>query len=206
MPSVESEAEAECQIWLNQQARSKNKVISPKRMSLSLIRCREMVVCQKTKKWNCGSIHRITWRALWVFKFFIRYYGEFPFYSCLIDVPILSYGQIFRASDFWVGWQFDARLYLHYQFNRFILVSKRQFVSCMPFQSIRQARVEHLKDLDWVWCKSYDPHERLDEKSDHMTTRVMWLGQWSINNTAISSANSSNLQSSARLGRNTVWT
>jgi hypothetical protein len=59
-----------------------------------------MVVCQKRKKWNCGGIHRITWKALWVFKFFIRYYIEFLFWSCLIDVPILSYGQIFRVSDF----------------------------------------------------------------------------------------------------------
>jgi hypothetical protein len=58
---------------------SKNKVIWPKRMSLSLIRSRDRVLCQKTKKWNCGGIHRITWKALWVFKFFIRYYGEFTF-------------------------------------------------------------------------------------------------------------------------------
>jgi hypothetical protein len=76
---------------------SKNKVIWPKSKSLSLIRCRDIVVCQKTKKRNCGGIHRITWRALWVFKFFIRYYGEFTFYSCSIDVPILSYGQIFSG-------------------------------------------------------------------------------------------------------------
>jgi hypothetical protein len=54
---------------------SKNKVIWAKRMSLSLIRYRDMVVCQKTKKWNYGSIHRITWRYLEVFKFFIQYYG-----------------------------------------------------------------------------------------------------------------------------------
>jgi hypothetical protein len=46
---LEAEAEAECQIWLDQQARSNKKVISPKWMSLSLIRCRDMVVCQKTK-------------------------------------------------------------------------------------------------------------------------------------------------------------
>jgi hypothetical protein len=68
-------------------------------MSLSLIKCRDIVVCQKTKKWNCGSIHRITWRALWAFKFFIRYYGEFLFQTYSIDVPVLSYGQIFRVSD-----------------------------------------------------------------------------------------------------------
>jgi hypothetical protein len=78
---------------------SKNKVIWPKRKSLSLIRYRDMVVCQKTKKWTGGSIHRITWMTLWVFKFFIQYYGEFVFSSCSIDVPILSYGQIFRVSD-----------------------------------------------------------------------------------------------------------
>jgi hypothetical protein len=58
---------------------NKNKVIWPKRMSISLIRCRDMVVCQKMKKWNYGSIHRITWKVLWVFKFFIRYYVEFLF-------------------------------------------------------------------------------------------------------------------------------
>jgi hypothetical protein len=81
---------------------SKNKVIWPKRMSLSLIKCRDMVVYQKTKKWNCGSIHRITWMALWVFKFFIQYYSEFVFSSCSIDVPILNSGQIFRVSDFLV--------------------------------------------------------------------------------------------------------
>jgi hypothetical protein len=56
-----------------------NKGILPKWKSLSLIRCRDMVVCQKTKKWNCGGIHRITWKTLWVFKFFIRYYVEFLF-------------------------------------------------------------------------------------------------------------------------------
>jgi hypothetical protein len=82
---------------------SKNKVIWPKRMSLLLIRFRYMVVCQRTKKWNCGSIHRITWMTLWIFKFFIRYYGEFTFYSYSVDLPILSYGQIFRMSDFF-GW------------------------------------------------------------------------------------------------------
>jgi hypothetical protein len=79
---------------------SKNKVIWPKRMSLSLITSRDMVVCQKTKKWNCGGIHRITQRVLWVFKFFIRYYGEFTFWSCSIDAPILSYGQIFSCVRF----------------------------------------------------------------------------------------------------------
>jgi hypothetical protein len=67
-----------------------------------------MVVCQKTKKWNSGGIHRITWKALWAFKFFIRYYVEFLFYSRSIDVPILSYGQIFRVSDFFAGRQFDT--------------------------------------------------------------------------------------------------
>jgi hypothetical protein len=76
---------------------NKSKVIWLKRMSLSLNRSRDMVVCQKTKKWNCGGIHRITWRGLWVFKFFIRYHGEFTFSSCSIDVPVLSYGQIFSG-------------------------------------------------------------------------------------------------------------
>jgi hypothetical protein len=74
--------------------KSENKMIWPKRKSLSLIRCRDIVRCQKTKKWNYDGIHRITWKALWIFKFFIRYYGVFTFYSCSIDVPILSYGQI----------------------------------------------------------------------------------------------------------------
>jgi hypothetical protein len=81
-------------------SKSKNKVIWPKRMSLSLIRSREIVVCQKTKKWNCGGIHRITWRTLWVFQFFIRYYEEFAFYSCSIHVPILSYGHILSSLRF----------------------------------------------------------------------------------------------------------
>jgi hypothetical protein len=58
---------------------NKNKVIWLKRKSLSLIKCRDMIVCQKKKKWNCGGIHRITWRTLWVFNFFIQYYGEFTF-------------------------------------------------------------------------------------------------------------------------------
>jgi hypothetical protein len=58
---------------------SKNEVICPKRISLSLIRYRDLVVCEKTKKCNYGGIHRITWKALWVFKFFIRYYVEFLF-------------------------------------------------------------------------------------------------------------------------------
>jgi hypothetical protein len=58
---------------------SKNKVISPKPISLSLIRSRDMIVCQRIKKWNCGGIHRMTWRVLWVFKFFIRYDGEYTF-------------------------------------------------------------------------------------------------------------------------------
>jgi hypothetical protein len=77
----------------------RNKVIWPKQKSLSLIRYQDMVVCQKTKKWNCASIHRIISMVLWVFKFFIQHYGEFLFYSCLIDVSLLSYGQIFRMSD-----------------------------------------------------------------------------------------------------------
>jgi hypothetical protein len=55
------------------------------------------------KKWNYGSIHRITWKTLWVFNFFIQYYVEFLFSSCSIDVPILSYRQIFRVSDFGAG-------------------------------------------------------------------------------------------------------
>jgi hypothetical protein len=58
---------------------NKNKVIWLKQISLSLIRYRDMVMCQKTKKWNCGSIPRITWRVLWVFKFFIQSYGSFYF-------------------------------------------------------------------------------------------------------------------------------
>jgi hypothetical protein len=82
---------------------SKNKVIWLKRMSLSLIRSRHLVVCQKTTKWNCGGIQRITWRDLWIFKFFIRDYEEFPFYSCSIDVPILSYGQICSGLRFGAG-------------------------------------------------------------------------------------------------------
>jgi hypothetical protein len=69
----EAEAEAEGQIWLNQQVRSKNKVIWPKEISLSLVSCRDIAMCQKVKKWNCGSIHRITWKDPWGSKFFIRY-------------------------------------------------------------------------------------------------------------------------------------
>jgi hypothetical protein len=68
-----------------------------------------MVVCQKMKKWNCGGIHRITWKDLWAFQFFIQYYVEFLFYSCSIDVPILSSGQIVLVSDVLAGRQSDTR-------------------------------------------------------------------------------------------------
>jgi hypothetical protein len=64
-------------------------VIWPKRMSLSLISSRDMVVCQKTRKWNCGSIHRITWKARWVFKFSIRYYIMGSFYFTHVRLMFL---------------------------------------------------------------------------------------------------------------------
>jgi hypothetical protein len=53
-----------------------------------------------------------------------------------------------------------------------------------------------LKDLSCVWCKSYDTPSCLGEKTDHIISH--------INNMAISSANSSNLRSPARLSKNTV--
>jgi hypothetical protein len=66
------------------------------------------------------------------------------------------------------------------------LVSEREFVSWPSPENTKQGRVEDLKDLDCVWCKSYDAHSCLGEKSDQITTQGISLGQLSINHIAIS--------------------
>jgi hypothetical protein len=75
-----------------------------------------MIACQKTKKWNCGCIHRITWNALSVFEFFLLYHVEFPFYSCSVDVLILRYGHIFPCVRKWGrgGYFVPAGYFVHY--------------------------------------------------------------------------------------------
>jgi hypothetical protein len=94
-----------------------------------------MVVCQKMKKWTYGGIHRITWKALWVFKFFIRYYLEFRFCSCSIDIPILSYGQIFRVSVFvWgVGNFIPAGNLVHYCISNCQIYIRDTSACCRSF-------------------------------------------------------------------------
>jgi hypothetical protein len=95
------EWEAECQIWLDQQqARIRIKWFGSNWCLFHWSGAEIWFVCQKTKKWNSGGIHRITWRILWVFRFFMRYYVEFLFYSCSIDVSILRYSQIFTCVRF----------------------------------------------------------------------------------------------------------
>jgi hypothetical protein len=48
-----------------------SKMICSKRMSLSLVRCRDIVLCQKPEKWNYRETHHITSTGLWVSEFFI---------------------------------------------------------------------------------------------------------------------------------------
>jgi hypothetical protein len=48
-----------------------SKMIWSKGMSLSFLRCRDIVPCQKTEKWNYREIPRITSKDLRVSEFFI---------------------------------------------------------------------------------------------------------------------------------------
>jgi hypothetical protein len=62
----------------------------------------------------------------------------------------------------------EVVIYLHYELDSRMMVLEWQFVPRTPFENTKQCHIKDLKDLSDLWCKSYDTHSCIREKTDHM--------------------------------------
>jgi hypothetical protein len=50
----------------------------------------------------------------------------------------------------------EVVIHLHYEFDRRIILLKREFVSRTPPENTKEGRIKDLAELSCMWCKSYD--------------------------------------------------
>jgi hypothetical protein len=74
-----------------------------------------------------------------------------------------------RLPIYWVNHYLpEIVIYLHYDFDRRIIVIEWPFISRTPLENTKEGKIKDLEDRSCMWCKSHDAHPCLSENKNHI--------------------------------------